>query len=312
MKMRIGIDLGGTNTVVCLCEENGKLLGKESLPTRTGNPAQMKADMKQLALSLCGVHGVAPDEVTQIGIGVPGSIDRDAVMLMFGTNLGMQNVCFAEVFQPEFACSVVLDNDANCAALGEVIAGAGKGCRDAIMVTLGTGVGGGIVIGGKLYTGANGVAGEIGHMVVSVGGLPCNCGRNGCLEAYASASGMIRLAEMALESGGESLLRGKRDANGGKLTAKMVCDTRDEGDALAAKVFDTYCMYLGSGLTSLVNIFQPERIIVGGGVAGYGEKLLQPLREIVARESFQGVHRNTEIVRAELGNDAGLIGAAML
>lgn len=310
--MRIGIDLGGTNTVVCLCREDGAMLGKKGLPTRTGQPEQMKADMKALALALCGEHGVQPDAVTQIGIGVPGTFEKATATLVFGTNLGMNNVCFAEAFAPEFACPVKLDNDANCAALGEVIGGAGAGCKNAVMVTLGTGVGGGIVVDGKLYSGCNDVAGEIGHMVVSVGGLPCNCGRRGCLEAYASATGMIRLATMALEEGGDSLLRGKMAGNGGKLTAKMVCDARDEGDALAARVFDDYCMYLGSGLTSLVNMLQPEKIIVGGGVAGYGEKLLAPLRAIVERESFKGVARNTEIVLATLGNDAGLIGAAML
>ncbi len=310
--MRIGIDLGGTNTVVCLCDDSGRMLGKDSLPTRTGDPAQMKADMKQLALGLCKGQAVKPEDIVQIGIGVPGSFEKSTATLRFGTNLGMNNVCFAEAFRPEFTCPVRLDNDANCAALGEVIAGAGKGCQNAVMVTLGTGVGGGIVVGGKLYGGANDMAGEIGHMVVAVGGLPCNCGRRGCLEAYASATGMIRLATMALEDGEDSVLRGKMAANGGKLTAKMVCDACDGGDKVAARVFQDYCMYLGSGLASLVNILQPEIIIIGGGVAGYGEKLLQPLREIVAKESFKGVSRSAEIVRAALGNDAGLIGAAML
>lgn len=310
--MRIGIDLGGTNTVVSLCQEDGKMLCKKGLPTRTGQPEQMKEDMKTLALALCQEQGIAPDAVTQIGIGVPGTFEKETATLVFGTNLGMNNVCFAQVFAPEFACPVKLDNDANCAALGEVIAGAGTGCQNAVMVTLGTGVGGGIVIDGKVYSGCNDVAGEIGHMVVAVDGLPCNCGRKGCLEAYASATGMIRLATMALEKGGESLLREKMQANDGKLTAKMVCDARDEGDALAAEVFDEYCKYLASGLTSLVNILQPEKMIIGGGVAGYGEKLLQPLREIVERDSFHGIGKNTQIVQAVLGNDAGMIGAAML
>jgi|MucameStandDraft_1065616.scaffolds.fasta_scaffold27464_1 glucokinase len=310
--MRIGIDLGGTNTVVCLCDETGGLLGKDSLPTRTGDPVQMKADMKQLALGLCRVHDIPPDQVTQIGIGVPGSFEKETATLLFGTNLGMDHVCFAQAFQPEFSCPVKMDNDANCAALGEVIAGAGQGSTHAVMVTLGTGVGGGIVVGGKLYSGFNDIAGEIGHIVVQVGGLPCNCGRKGCLEAYASATGMIRLATMALEQGGESLMRDKMAANGGKLTAKMVCDARDAGDKIASQVFDDYCMYLGSGLASIVNILQPEKMIIGGGVAGYGEKLLQPLREIVAKESFKGARKSTEIVQAMLGNDAGLVGAAML
>ncbi len=310
--MRIGIDLGGTNTVVCLCKEDGSLLDKTRLPTRTGQPAQMQADMKQMALSLCQKQGVNPNEVTQIGIGVPGSFDKQTATLTFGTNLGMNNVCFAHAFQPEFRCPVRMDNDANCAALGETIAGAGRGCRHTVMVTLGTGVGGGIVIDGKLYTGCNDVAGEIGHMVIVAGGRPCNCGRRGCLESYASATGLIHLAEDALEGRTDSLLCTMRDQNGGKLTAKMVCDARDQGDPVASQVFEQYCMYLGCGLVSFVNILQPDRIILGGGVAGYGEKLLAPLREIIARESFKGVHKNTELVQALLGNDAGLIGAAML
>ncbi len=310
--MRIGIDLGGTNTVVGLCTPEGELLCKKSLPTRSGQPDRMKADMKQMALELCQEQGIVPETIMQIGIGVPGSFDKQAATLLFGTNLGMNNVCFADVFQPEFSCPVRLDNDANCAALGEVIGGAGKGCQNAVMVTLGTGVGGGIVIGGKLYSGFNDTAGEIGHLVVQVDGLSCNCGRKGCLEAYASATGMIRLATMALEQDEDSVLHARIRDNGGKLTAKMVCDARDDGDALAERVFVDYCKYLGSGLTSLVNILQPEKMIIGGGVAGYGEKLLAPLREIVARDSFRGVRANTEIVQAMLGNDAGIIGAAML
>lgn len=310
--MRIGIDLGGTNTVVCLCDENGHLLGKDKRPTRFGEPDWMKADMREMAAALCKTHGVAAEAVTQIGLGVPGSVDKAAVTLMLGTNLGMRDVCFAEAFAPDFSCPVVMENDANCAALGEVIAGAGRGSRHAVMVTLGTGVGGGIVIDGKLYTGFNDAAGEIGHMVVVAGGWPCNCGRKGCLESYASATGMIRLAAAALEDGGASILREKMAANDGKLTAKMVCDARDAGDALASRVFDDYCMYLGCGLANLSNILQPEKMIIGGGVAGYGEKLFAPLREIVARESFQGVQGSTQLVAAELGNDAGLIGAAML
>lgn len=310
--MRIGIDLGGTNTVACLCNENGQLLGKESLPTRFGDPAWMKTDMRQMAVNLCKKHGISTNAVTQIGLGVPGSVDKAAVTLMLGTNLGMNHVCFAETFAPDFTCPVILENDANCAALGEVIAGAGRGSKNAIMVTLGTGVGGGIVIDGKLYTGFNDVAGEIGHMVVVAGGWPCNCGRKGCLESYASATGMVRLARAALHEGGESILHAHMAANGEKLTAKMICDARDAGDALASRVFDEYCMYLGSGLASLVNILQPEKIIIGGGVAGYGEKLLAPLREMVARETFKGVQGSVELVLAALGNDAGLIGAAML
>ena len=176
------------------------------------------------------------------------------------------------------------------------------------MVTLGTGVGGGIIINGQLYTGCNGIAGEIGHMVIRKDGEPCNCGRHGCLEAYCSAASLVRFAERALEDGRKSVLA----VHKGQLNAKQICDAVDTGDALAQELFDEYCGNLANGLASFVNLFQPESIVLGGGLAGYGEKLLEPLRMLTFPQTFRGEDRNTEIVCASLGNDAGLVGAAML
>lgn len=306
--MRIGIDLGGTTVKAALCTEDGTLLCKDSLPTQTGNAAGLKADMKTLALSLCRAHSCAAEDVTAIGIGVPGSFDKKTCTLRFGTNLGLNNVSFADAFLPEFGCPVHLDNDANCAALGEATAGAAKGTRNMLMVTLGTGVGGGIIINGQLYTGCNGIAGEIGHMVIRKDGEPCNCGRRGCLEAYCSAASLVRFAERALEDGRKSVLA----VHKGQLNAKQICDAVDAGDALAQELFDEYCGNLANGLASFVNLFQPESIVLGGGLAGYDEKLLEPLRMLTFPQTFRGKDRNTEIVCASLGNDAGLVGAAML
>ena len=306
--MRIGIDLGGTTVKAALCSADGTLLHKMSAPTRVGDADGLRADMKMLALALCEKGGVAPAQVESIGIGAPGSFDKESCTLRFGTNLGMNNVCFAEAFQPEFGCKVQLDNDANCAALGEATAGAAKEMRHMLMVTLGTGVGGGIVIDGKLYTGCNGIAGEFGHVVIRQGGEPCNCGRKGCLEAYASAGALVRFAERALAAGRESSLQ----KHAGSLNAKLICDAVDEGDALARELFDRYCEDLSCGLANLVNTFQPEGIVIGGGLVGYGDKLIEPLRRLTEAESFRGAERNTKIVAAKLGNDAGLIGAAML
>ena len=261
--MRIGIDLGGTTVKAALCTEDGTLLCKDSLPTRTGNAAGLKADMKTLALSLCKAHSCAVEDVTAIGIGVPGSFDKKTCTLRFGTNLGLNNVSFADAFLPEFGCPVHLDNDANCAALGEATAGAAKGTRNMLMVTLGTGVGGGIIINGQLYTGCNGIAGEIGHMVIRKDGEPCNCGRHGCLEAYCSAASLVRFAERALEDGRKSVLA----VHKGQLNAKQICDAVDTGDALAQELFDEYCGNLANGLASFVNLFQPESIVLGGGLA---------------------------------------------
>lgn len=306
--MRIGIDLGGTTVKAALCAPDGTLLHKQSAPTPTGDAAGLCAAMKQLALGLCAAQGAAPEQITSIGIGVPGSFDKATCTLKFGTNLGMNNVCFADAFRPDFGCTVQLDNDANCAALGEVTAGAAKGAKNMVMVTLGTGVGGGIIIGGKLYTGCNGIAGEVGHMVIRQGGERCGCGREGCLEAYASAASFVRFAERALAAGRGSLLQ----AHAGHLNAKMICDAVDAGDALACELFDEYCVNLSCGLANFINIFQPEAIVLGGGLAGYGEKLLAPLRRLTLPQTFRSDGRNTEIVCASLGNDAGLIGAAML
>lgn len=224
----------------------------------------------------------------------------------------MRNVCFSDTFKPDFDVPVYIDNDGNCAALGEALRGAGKGTRNVVMVTLGTGVGGGLVIDGKLYTGSNNIAGEIGHMVIVVGGEQCNCGRRGCLERYCAATAMIRMANEALDgSAEESSLREVREQSG-KLTAKDICDARDAGDALSDRIFDKYCDYLACGLANLINILQPDCIVIGGGVSGYGEKLLAPLREKTAAEHFKVGDKVTPIMAATLGNDAGLIGAAML
>lgn len=306
--MRIGIDLGGTSVKAALCSEEGAILRRQNVPTKTGDPDGLRADMKALALQLCTEQGVSPEAVTSIGMGLPGTLDKANCRLIFGTNLDMREIGFAHTFEPEFSCSVKLDNDANCAALGEAVAGAAHGAKNMVMVTLGTGVGGGIVIHGKLYTGCNDIAGEIGHMVIRQGGEPCNCGRKGCLEAYAAASYFVKFAERALDEGRESILR----QNQGKLNAKMICDAVDAGDELAIELFEEYCRNLSCGLANIINIFQPETIVLGGGLAGYGEKLLAPLRRLTEPDTFRCEEKNTEIVVASLGNDAGLIGAAML
>lgn len=311
--MKIGIDLGGTNLVVALCKENGELINKLSIPTKVGDPEGIKADMKMLAKKVCDERGTSYKHVTSIGLGVPGTFSKETCTFHFATNLQMENVCFADTFKPDFDVPVYIDNDGNCAALGEAVRGAGTGARNVVLVTLGTGVGGGLVIDGKLYTGTNNIAGEVGHMVIVAGGEQCNCGRRGCMERYCAATALIRMANEALDaSDEESSLRAVREANG-KLTAKDVCDARDGGDALADRVFDSYCDYLACGLTNLINILQPDCIVLGGGVSGYGEKLLAPLREKIKREpQFMVNEKPTPIAIATLGNDAGLIGAALL
>lgn len=310
--MKIGVDLGGTNTVVGLCTDEGVLLRKASRPTKHGDAPALLRDCRELAVEICHAQGIETSEVCQIGLGVPGSLVKETCTLTFGTNLGMSQVCFADAFRPDFTCAVHLDNDANCAALGEYISGAGRGVRSMVILTLGTGVGGGIILDGKLYTGENNIAGEIGHMVVEYGGVQCNCGRRGCLETYASASALIRMAWEQLEQGADSVLTQRIADNGGKLNAKMVCDANDEGDPAAKAAFDRYVAYLACGINNIIAILQPQRIVLGGGVAGYGEKLLAPLCERVQADLMPADCEQGDLALAQLGNDAGIIGAAML
>ncbi len=306
--MRIGIDLGGTTIKAALCGEGGVILRRANAPTPAGDENKLKDALKALALQLVDEHGIKKKEISGIGIGVPGSIDEESCILLFGTNLGLENVCFGNTFEPEFSCRVKLGNDANCAALGEATLGSARGVKNMIMITLGTGVGGGIVVNHELYTGCNGIAGELGHIVIHQDGEQCNCGRKGCLEAYASAASLVKFAERALNEGRDSCLKEQK----GNLDGKIICDAVDAGDPLAKELFDQYCKNLACGISNFINIFQPDCIVLGGGLAGYGDKLINPLKEIVGKDTFRFKDKNTNIVCASLGNDAGLIGAAML
>lgn len=310
--MRLGIDLGGTNIAVGLTDDSGKLLCRHSNPTGVGREREvMLADICRTAVEVCEKYGIAADEVQSIGIGVPGSVNKAQCKMVFGTNLGINQVQFEPVFRPEFSCPVYIDNDANCAALGECYGGAGVGCSSMIMVTLGTGIGGGLVFGGRIFSGCGDVAGEIGHMIIQVDGEPCNCGKHGCWESYASATALIRQIKQAMAEHPESLLHQVAQEQGG-VGALNLFLARDRGDAVAQELFAQYVKYLAVGIGNLIAIVQPDRIVVGGGVAGQGERLLGPVRELVYRDLMKAEGRETEIVAATAGNDAGIIGAAML
>ena len=306
--MRIGIDLGGTTVKAALCTEDGTLLCKDSLPTRTGNAAGLKADMKTLALSLCRAHSCAVEDVTAIGIGVPGSFDKKTCTLRFGTNLGLNNISFADAFLPEFGCPVHLDNDANCAALGEATAGAAKGTRNMLMVTLGTGVGGGIIVDGKIVAGYNGAGGEIGHITVNNDEIePCNCGQYGCLEQYTSATGIVRMAKRKLaKTQDETSLRKYEN-----ITAKDIFDEAKAGDAVALLLVDEVGEILGSTLSNIACVVNPEVIVIGGGVSKAGQILIDTIKKHYQETSFKAC-RDTRFELASLGNDAGIYGSMNL
>ena len=300
--MYIGIDVGGTNLKAGLVDETGRIVKVERVPLDFQGPEHFAGTLAELSKK------VIEEKVRWVGVGLPGAVNGGDVL--FTTNIPMENVPLEKLFRQHLDLPLLLGNDADCAAVGEFFGGAGKGTRDFAVVTLGTGVGAGIIVDGKLRGGL--ASSEAGHMVICRDGEPCNCGRRGCWERYASATGLIQQTKRAMETHPESALHtfaGERGVEG-----RTAFQAAEAGDAAALAVCRDYVHYLASGLTNLINALRPEAVAIGGGVAAAPERLLlEPLREAVAKESFaRHGGRVTKILPAELGNDAGIIGAAML
>lgn len=310
----IGIDLGGTNIAAGLVDDNCKILCKDSVPTNAaGRTAdEIITDMAKLALRLTAKAGLKPENIAWVGIGTPGSINKEKGIAEFAGNLPFKMTPMTDVFHKTWDIPVIIENDANAAALGEAYAGAAKGCRHAAMITLGTGVGGGFVIDRKIYAGFNFNGAEVGHMVIVHGGRLCTCGRRGCWETYASVSGLIADTKEAMrahpESAMWSIAGGSLDAVNGKTSFVAA----RQGDAAGMEVVDQYLAYVATGVTNLINIFQPEVFCIGGAISKEGDFLLEPIRKHVVEERFTRYCSQTELKIATLGNDAGIIGAAML
>ena len=306
----IGIDVGGTNLKAGLVREDGQSLAVERTPLAFENPEQFARTLAQLGESVLRQAGVPASEVVSAGIGIPGAVAGGDIL--YTCNIPLRDVPLSRLFRQYLDVPVLLENDANCAAVGEWLCGAGRGTQQFIVVTLGTGVGGGLILNGKLYSGS-GMVGEVGHMVIQHGGAPCNCGRRGCWEAYASATGLIRMTREAMEAHPESLLHTVAAQNG-CVEGRTAFDAAVQGDETALGLCRDYVSYLAAGVTNLINILQPEAVAIGGGVAAAPDRLLlTPLREIVERECYpRHTGQLPRIVRAELGNDAGIIGAALL
>jgi len=296
---KIGVDLGGTNISLGVVDDNWAIIGRGRRKTLAGRPAQeIMADIVAAAMDAIEAAKLKLEDIESVGLATPGSVEKDTGVITFANNLDFHNVPARELLSQWFSCPIYLDNDANCAALGEAIAGCGKGVGSFVAITLGTGVGSGIVIDGKIVNGVNDAAGECGHMVIDINGKPCNCGRRGCWEAYASATALMNQA---------------RDAGLNIENAKDVFDARDAGNERAALVVEQYLRYLAIGLGNLINALQPDKICIGGGLAYQGENLLAPLCELVKHERYtRYAPKQTELVRAVLGNDAGIVGAAAL
>ena len=305
----IGIDLGGTNIAVGVVDDRHNIIAEASVPTGAFRPAEeMVADMCRAVELALDKAGLIAADCASIGIGSPGTCDSEAGVVLRAYNLGWFNVPVCKMLHERFGIPVRLSNDANCAALAETVAGAAVGCRNMILITLGTGVGGGIIIDGKIYAGMRSMGAELGHTLLVLEGEHCTCGRDGCWEAYASATALIRQGREAAAAHPTSLLNRYPE-----LTGRDVFDAADAGDEAAQAVLERYYVYVAAGITDLVNILSPEMVLIGGGISRQGERLLRPIRRYVAANCFGGESRPQPIIQAaQLGNEAGIIGAAAL
>ena len=306
----IGVDLGGTNIAVGLVDETGKILDSMSTPTLSPRSyKEIVADMARLIKEIINNAGLSVNDIESIGIGSPGSVDDDRGMIIYANNLDFDHAPIAEEMRKYFDLPVHLENDANAAAFGEYVVN-GKGAKNVIFVTLGTGIGGGIIINGKLYKGANGAAGELGHCVLVEGGLPCTCGMNGCWEQYASVTALISQTKAAIEKNPDSLMV-KISEERGVVNGRTAFEAAKKGDKAAEEVVSQYAQYIAAGTVSMINIFQPEKLIIGGGISREGDYLLNPVREFCNAKSYKTDGKKTIIEAATLFNDAGIIGAAL-
>ena len=310
-KYYVGIDLGGTFIKGGIVDDLGNIIVSDKTPTESEQGAEKVAEnIAALANSLMKTLGLEAGDVEGLGMGVPGMIDSKAGNVIYSNNLNWKDFRIGETVEKLTGLQVKIANDANVAALGEVKFGAAKAYKNAVMLTLGTGVGSGIVADGKLFEGNKSAGAEIGHMVIVKGGEQCTCGRKGCLEAYASATALIRDTRRAMQAHPDSKMWeiGSLDA----VTGKTVFDYKDT-DVYAKEVLDGYLAALACGITNVANIFRPEVVLLGGGVCAQGDNLVKPLQEMLNEEIFAGeLGPQVKIIIAELGNSAGLLGGAAL
>ena len=309
----IGIDLGGTTMTAGLVDEHFQIVGKITWATKLPRPAE---DLEKALADLCRAvakeNKVDFSSVKYVGIGTPGSVNFTTGFVGYNTNFGYYDWNLGPDMEKLLGCKVYVENDANAAAFGEYIAGGAKGYKDAVVITLGTGIGSGIILGGKIVRGFNFAAGEMGHTVIVKGGRKCNCGRHGCWERYASARALTEDTKAAMQEHSDTLMW-KLVPDLDHVNAKTSFDAMAKGDALAKQVVENWMEYVGCGLANVVNAFEPEVICVGGGVSNQGEVLLGPVRAYVEKETHEITGGRVPEIRAcELRNDAGVIGAAAL
>ena len=316
---RIGVDLGGTKISAAVTDSDYNIVSKVSCPTNAKRHSdEIALDIARLCDQAAESAGINKDQVISIGVGTPGAVDSSRGVVEYSCNLPFLSYPLAEkLAKMTQNKNVYIENDANAAALGESVAGASKNSSSSIMVTLGTGVGGGVIIDGKILCGYNGTAGELGHMVIVHNGVECPCGRRGCFEAYCSATALVRMTKEKLvklkEDNIPSLMLEKCENDPEKADTRTAFDASKQGDEQAKALIGEYIGYLACGITNLINIFQPEIITIGGGLSGEGDYLLDALVPLVEKEQYtRSYKKKTTIKIAKLGNDAGIIGAAAL
>ncbi|MDD4125540.1 MAG: ROK family protein [Victivallales bacterium] len=311
----LGIDLGGTFIKAGIVDENGKIIHKDSLSTEVSQGVDHVSErMAEIALRVIGNSGLSVADIEYAGVASPGSADCGNGIMIYCSSIPFLNYPLArKIADLTGIKKVYIENDANAAAKGESAVGRAKGYGNSIMITIGTGIGGGIIIDGKIYTGFNFAAAEVGHMVIDPSGPECQCGRKGCWETLSSATALIRMAREEMAQHPDSIMWKLCGNNLSAVDARVPFDAKRAGDASGIRVVEKFTYYLACGLTNLIDLLQPEIITVGGGVSNEGDYLLEPVRKIVEKEQYSRHCENkTLIVKAFLGNDAGMIGAAML
>lgn len=315
MGKRIGIDVGGTNVKIALVDKSGKIIYSNSVPTYAKMGYEYTVNnIKQAIKDLMKETNTTAKDIDGIGFDFPGQVDYKTGVVKLAPNIpGWVNVPIAQMIEEEFHIPTRIDNDVRCAALGEMKFGAGQGCENFVCITVGTGIGSGLVINGQLVRGASNAAGEIGHIKLQMkDGLICGCGDTGCLEAYASGPSIVAMAQDYIKGGKSTKFREMAAAEGREITPYMVAKAAEAGDPVAKRIFAIVGEYIGIGLTSVINLLNPEKVIIGGGVAEAGDLLLDPIRKTIKERAMVVAGSAVEIVPAQLGNSAGVIGASML
>ena len=313
MAYYVGIDLGGTNIKAGVVDSDGNLINKLSIKTHAERTMEeIIHDMGTLAVDAIKDCGKEISDIEAIGIGSPGTPDNEEGILVYSSNLPFNMAPMRKLIRDVVDLPVYIDNDANCAAMAEAVAGAAKGTKDSVTITLGTGVGAGVIVNGRIYSGFNQAGSEFGHTVLVSGGIQCGCGRKGCFEQYASATALARMTQEAADANPDSITKKLLDETG-HSNARIAFNAMREGDKVAADVIDKYTDYLADGLANAINTFMPEVLVVGGGVCNEGDPLLIPMKEkTMSRPYFGPGVKKTEIRLAQMGNDAGIVGAAMM